>query len=75
MSRGGKRQGAGRKAVIPGEVRVNFSCRVSPKTKETIARLKAEGITIGEIIDRAIANYDTAKFMREFEETYLPKPK
>lgn len=75
MSRGGNRPGSGRKAITPGEVRLPFSCRVSPKTKETIARLKAEGITIGEIIDRAIARYDTAKFMRDFEQDYLDNGK
>ena len=40
-----------------------------------IVRLKAEGITIGEIIDRAIARYDTAKFMRDFEQDYLDNGK
>ena len=55
--RGGARKGAGRKANIPGEYRVNFSCRVSPRTKETIKALKSQGVTIGVIIDRAVESY------------------
>ena len=71
--RGGARKGAGRKAVTPGEIRVHFSCRISPRTAATIKELKAQGVTIGRIIDKAIENYSAAKFLRDFENEFGDK--
>lgn len=66
-TRGGARKGAGRKPMIRGEVRETFTCRVSPETKATIAELRAKGVNIGELLDRAVKREALADFMRDFE--------
>ena len=66
-TRGGARRGAGRKPQTPGEVRATFTCRVSPETKRTIADLRARGVNIGELLDRAVKRESLADFMRDFE--------
>lgn len=54
MGRGGKRPGAGRKADTP---RVTVSMRVDTKTKDSLERLRKEGIPSGQLIDRLVADY------------------
>lgn len=54
MGRGGKRPGAGRKSQ---GLRVTISARVSQATKETIDRLRAQGITTGQLLDRLLAGF------------------
>ena len=55
MSRGGARPNAGRKAV--NGKRVTVTARVLPETKETLREMKAEGISIGRILDRKAEDY------------------
>ena len=50
MSRGGARPNAGRKA--PGGKRVTYTVRVKPATREIIREMKAEGISIGDLVDK-----------------------
>lgn len=51
MSRGGKRQGAGRKASS-GVARVTLNARVLPSTLEALRSTAAErGISVGALID------------------------
>ena len=61
--RGGKRQGAGRKAIHPADRRVTLSARVTPQTKEWLADMAAEqGVTIGRSIEELVASFmDEAK--------------
>ena len=49
MSRGGARPNAGRKA--PDGKRVTVTARVLPETKATLQDMKAQGISLGRIID------------------------
>lgn len=51
---GGKRPGAGRKMMTPGEKRVQFSISVSPETRRKAADLRKAGIKIGLEIDKLI---------------------
>ncbi len=49
---GGKREGAGRKAISPAQKRVPFPSRVAP---ETLAAIKADARndeSVGEVVDR-----------------------
>ena len=50
MSRGGARPNAGRKAV--DGLRVTYTVRVKPATREIIREMKAEGISIGDLLDK-----------------------
>ena len=50
MSRGGARPNAGRKAV--DGLRVTYTCRVKPATRETIREMKEAGISIGDLLDK-----------------------
>lgn len=50
MTSGGARPGAGRKA-IDGK-RVTYTVRVKPATLEIIREMKAEGVSIGDLIDK-----------------------
>jgi len=59
MSRGGARPGAGRKA--PDGKRVTVSARVLPRTKEILAEMKAEGSSLGRIIDSIALAWKQAK--------------
>ena len=49
MSSGGARPGAGRKAV--NGKRVTVTARVLPSTREILREMKAEGSSLGRIID------------------------
>ena len=53
--RGGARPGAGRKRT-DGK-RVTVTARVSPRTKEVLKAMKAEGMGIGKILDDAADTY------------------
>lgn len=54
MTRGGKREGAGRKASPEGN-RVLMSARVLPSTLSTLKQMAAEsGTSIGAVIDNLI---------------------
>ena len=59
MSRGGARPGAGRKA--PDGKRVTYTCRVKPETRDTIREMKAEGSSLGRIIDSIALAWKQAK--------------
>ena len=50
MSRGGARPNAGRKAV--DGLRVTYTVRVKPATREIIREMKAAGISIGDLLDK-----------------------
>ena len=56
MGRGGKRPGAGRK-MISDTPRVALSARVSQATKETLQGLRAQGLSMGQLLDRIVAAY------------------
>ena len=56
MSKGGARQGAGRKRGPEG-LRVTFTCKVLPSTRERIKELKRQGIHIGELMDEWVRDY------------------
>lgn len=49
MSRGGARPNAGRKAE--NSKRVTYTCRVLPRTKDTLREMRAKGISIGALLD------------------------
>ena len=56
MADGGKRPGAGRKAIPPEQRRVTICARVTPQAKEWLADMAAEqGVTIGRIIEELVA--------------------
>lgn len=55
MSWGGARPNSGRKAV-EGK-RVTVTARVLPETKETLRKMKDEGIGIGVLIDRLASGW------------------
>lgn len=55
MARGGKRQGAGRKASPEG-ARVTLNARVLPSTLETLRSMAAEkGLSVGAMIDSLLS--------------------
>ena len=54
-TRGGRREGCGRKPYTGDGMRVTLTFRVSPVTKERIAKLKEHGVKIGLSIDDHIA--------------------
>ena len=56
MASGGRREGAGRKAVSPDNKRATVTVRVLPSTKKKMSVLKAEGVKIGPLIDELISN-------------------
>lgn len=53
-NRGGRRDNAGRKELPATVARGTVSFRVSPKTKERIAKLKQHGVQLGSTIDAHI---------------------
>lgn len=56
--RGGKREGAGRKA--PNGTRVSITARVSPQTRDILQQIQGEQ-SLGGTIDRIVEHYkDTA---------------
>lgn len=67
--KGGARPGAGRKRGPEG-LRVTFTCKVLPSTRERIKELKKQGVYIGELMDKWVREYDTAKFIRDFEKEF-----
>ena len=54
MARGGKREGAGRKA--PNGARVSICARVSRQTAEVLRDLKGEQ-SLGRLIDKIVEHY------------------
>ena len=54
--KGGARPGAGRKRGSEG-LRVTFTCKVLPSTRERIKELKRQGIHIGELMDEWVRDY------------------
>lgn len=58
MSRGGVRPGAGRKAADGRKV--TYTVRVTPRTRETLQAMRADGCLIGEILEAAARNWRRA---------------
>ena len=58
MGRGGKRPGAGRKTESR---RVVISMRVTETTKQHLDRLRENGQTTGQLIDRLVSDYVSEK--------------
>ncbi len=57
MARGGKREGAGRKAMEAGRPRVIMSFSLSQRSKEIIQDLRAKNIPVGHVIDGLLASF------------------
>ena len=57
MTYGGKRPGAGRKPMIPGEKKVQMTITILPKTRERIRLMRKRGIKIGEVVDEVVEQY------------------
>lgn len=72
MGRGGKRPGAGRKTESK---RVVISARVTQTTKDTLDRLRKQGQTTGQLIDRLVADYvaKTKTWIEEVVDDYLSR--
>lgn len=51
MARGGKREGAGRKVLEPGNPRVVVSFTVSQRTRGIIEELRSRGHNISQLVD------------------------
>lgn len=66
MASGGKRPGAGRKAIDPRDKKVQVSISVSRDCRDSMRELKAKGYDINEHIEHCI----TAHYLRDFEQTY-----
>lgn len=57
--RGGRRAGAGRKALTPGERRVQLSMTTSPRASEWMRQMAAEqGVSMGVILEVLIDFYE-----------------
>mgnify|MGYP005611126465 CR=1 FL=1 len=57
--RGGKRAGAGRKALNPADKRVQLSISVSPRANEWMRQMAAEqGVPMGVILEVLIDSYE-----------------
>ena len=57
--RGGKREGAGRKALTPGERRVQLSMTTSPRASEWMRQMAQEqGVPMGVILEVLIDTYE-----------------
>lgn len=57
--RGGRRAGAGRKALTPGEKRVQLSISASPRANEWMRQMAAEqGVPMGVILEVLIDIYE-----------------
>ena len=59
MSRGGARPNSGPKA--PDGVRVTYTCRVLPSTRDTLREMKEAGIRIGVILDSVAISWREQK--------------
>lgn len=59
MSRGGRREGAGRPAMMEHEKRVQMSISVAPETKEWMHRMAEEqGVRMGVILEELIKHFE-----------------
>ena len=57
--RGGRREGAGRKALTPGEKRVQLSISASPRANEWMRQMAQEqGVPMGVILEVLIDSYE-----------------
>ena len=57
--RGGKREGAGRKALTPGDKRVQLSMTISPRANAWMRQMAAEqGVPMGVILEVLIDTYE-----------------
>ena len=57
--RGGRREGAGRPAIMEHKKRVQMSLSVSPEAKEWMSRMAAEqGVTMGVILEVLIDTFE-----------------
>lgn len=56
MTSGGKRPGAGRKAIPQEQKRVQVSVTVSPETKAKIAQLRREGVQVSRRLHVLVEN-------------------
>lgn len=54
MARGGKREGAGRKALPPTDKKQQVTVTVSPGTKERVAQLREHGVCLGREVDMLV---------------------
>ena len=66
-TRGGARQGAGRKKMDPYRKKVTVSFRVSPDAAQDIAYLRGCKVNVSGIVERAIKAEANRQFMWEFE--------
>lgn len=64
MASGGKRPGAGRKAIDPRDKKVQVSISVSQDCRDSMRELKEKGYNINKCIER----YITSLWFRNFEE-------
>lgn len=79
---GGRRPGAGRKPLTPGEHRESMTFSVSPTTKRMAAELRKDGVDINSLVchiiaveyERRYGEFDTQK-MDNASERYLHEPK
>lgn len=55
--RGGRREGAGRKAVAPEEKRKPFCVTLAPETIDAINEMRKEGVSLGKLMDELIQGY------------------
>lgn len=59
MSRGGRRAGAGRPALMAHEKRVQMSISVAPETKEWMLRMaQDQGVPMGIILEELIKHFE-----------------
>lgn len=59
MGAGGKREGSGRKTVLPEDKRVQMIISINPDTKRKLKSItEAKGIRVGRVIDELIKNYE-----------------
>jgi predicted DNA-binding protein len=58
MSRGGRREGAGRPVMVAEKKRVQLSLSVAPETKEWLRNQSEElGVTMGRIVELCIESF------------------
>lgn len=51
MGSGGKREGAGRKAVLPNEKRKKVSITLSPEAYAVLQDLRSRKVKVGKLLD------------------------
>jgi len=59
--RGGERKGAGRKPMVPGQVKQHYSCRIAPEALEWIKSQPRPARVIDDLIKRAMDNDKTER--------------